>query len=591
MTREYVDVYYKNGIREYIVSGPYQYDQGLKLRILNIYSPNIHTQYSIDGIASTLNVLPNVENHTCTSSIPNILLTQTKDIYCYVCATDENTNQTVFHIKIQITPRTKPADYQYTQEQISGYAELVAQLNKSIEAVDSLQTSISNTVNKADAWANATASAVLLDSSRDPYVSIDHSEDNKKHITFGIPAGKNGENGIGEQGPSGKDGISPTVKTEPTDSGHKITITDADGAHSFELSHGTDGADGISPTMSVDSTETGYLVTLNDAAGSQSFNLMHGKDGTHGVSPSMAVEETDDGYRVTLTDAAGEKTFDLLNGKDGKDGVLTGNVDWNDVSNKPESYPAQNHEHAQKDIEGLQEALDSAGSVKTVNNVNPDSNHNIDLTASDVGALFVDRDSASSGIPASIDADTLGGVPASKYALKTDISEGSGGSSIVEYKLPDGGEKGQVLGKLSSEDQDVGWIDQIVSNQPNEPAVSSSSRTLLWSNPSPKADFTATSISIPNAQTYDWLQIELITENLSRIEKYTSMISTELFEDSTWHNVSVCHSYSGTTRYERKALLDGDSLDFQACQSYDSAGMVSTANDKLIPYKVYGVKL
>ena len=70
--------------------------------------------------------------------------------------------------------------------------------------------------------------------------------------------------------------------------------------------------------------------------------------------------------------------------------------------------------------------------------------------AEDLGAIIVDRTDSTIGTPALINADTLGGVPASNYALKGDITGGGG--------LPAGGASGQVLAKASSTSYDVHWV-------------------------------------------------------------------------------------------------------------------------------------
>lgn len=43
------------------------------------------------------------------------------------------------------------------------------------------------------------------------------------------------------QGPQGEDGFSPTVTTTPIDGGTRVTITDATGAHEFDVMNGTGG--------------------------------------------------------------------------------------------------------------------------------------------------------------------------------------------------------------------------------------------------------------------------------------------------------------------------------------------------------------
>lgn len=77
-----------------------------------------------------------------------------------------------------------------------------------------------------------------------------------------LPAGPPGEPGrdgdAGQQGPpgtAGKDGapgVSPTVSVEDIDGGHRVTITDAEGAKSFDVMDGADGSSTLpvaSPTQ------------------------------------------------------------------------------------------------------------------------------------------------------------------------------------------------------------------------------------------------------------------------------------------------------------------------------------------------------
>ena len=103
----------------------------------------------------------------------------------------------------------------------------------------------------------------------------------------------------------------------------------------------------------------------------------------------------------------------------------------------------------------INEMLQEAGKVQTVNNIEPDDNQNINLSASDIGAIFADRADSEAGLPSTIDADTLGGMPSSQYALKSDIEN----IDIPECQLPSGGTTGQILSKCSDDDHDVQWID------------------------------------------------------------------------------------------------------------------------------------
>ena len=63
------------------------------------------------------------------------------------------------------------------------------------------------------------------------------------------PAGPQGETGPegpkGETGDTGQDGVSPTVAVSSITGGHRITITDAEGDHSFDVSDGAQGIQGV----------------------------------------------------------------------------------------------------------------------------------------------------------------------------------------------------------------------------------------------------------------------------------------------------------------------------------------------------------
>ena len=61
------------------------------------------------------------------------------------------------------------------------------------------------------------------------------------------PAGADGAPGA--QGPAGSDGFSPTVTTVSIEGGTRVTITDADGEHTFDVMNGKDGGAAATPTI------------------------------------------------------------------------------------------------------------------------------------------------------------------------------------------------------------------------------------------------------------------------------------------------------------------------------------------------------
>lgn len=93
------------------------------------------------------------------------------------------------------------------------------------------------------------------------------------------------------------------------------------------------------------------------------------------------------------------------------------------------------------------------GTLKSVCGKEADEDGDVDLTASDVGAVSIpNEDDPTYGVATGINADMLGGVPASSYAKKSEIPAAATG-------LPAGGSAGQVLAKKSDTDGDVEWKD------------------------------------------------------------------------------------------------------------------------------------
>ena len=88
----------------------------------------------------------------------------------------------------------------------------------------------------------------------------------------------------GEKGDKGTDGVSPTAKVTQTDLGATITVTDANGTTTANVSNGT------SAMLSVSQTETGCTVTATDGSGTTSATITNGTNGTNGDDGKSAYE-------------------------------------------------------------------------------------------------------------------------------------------------------------------------------------------------------------------------------------------------------------------------------------------------------------
>lgn len=93
----------------------------------------------------------------------------------------------------------------------------------------------------------------------------------------------------GDKGDKGADGTSPTAKVTQTELGATITVTDANGTTTANISNGT------SAMLSVSQTETGCTVTATDGSGTTSATISNGTNGTNGddgkSAYAIAVEE------------------------------------------------------------------------------------------------------------------------------------------------------------------------------------------------------------------------------------------------------------------------------------------------------------
>lgn len=230
----------------------------------------------------------------------------------------------------------------------------------------------------------------------------------------------------------GADGYSPTVSVSNITGGHRVTITDADGSHVFDVMDGVDGTDGT--------------------------------DGTDGYSPTVTVEEITGGHRVTITDVDGDHSFDVMDGTGGGGGAVnsvngqTGDVVLNasDVGALPDTYTAPvssvNSKTGAVSLGKSDVGLGNVDNVKQYSASNPppypvtsvnSKTGAVSLSASDVGAY---------ALPS-------GGIPKSDLASDVQTSLGKADTALQSAPVTSvNGQTGAVSLSIPSSASDVGAV-------------------------------------------------------------------------------------------------------------------------------------
>lgn len=146
-------------------------------------------------------------------------------------------------------------------------------------------------------------------------VDVDFPEPIALNLNPGIvgPRGPKGDTGAtgpqGEQGPRGEQGIQgPQGETGPKGD------TGATGATGPQGPTGPAGSDGYSPTVSVQSITGGHEVTITDAQGAHSFEVMDGEDATISEGSVTDAMLAPDGIKVQVGQLWGNQLKGTLTG-------------------------------------------------------------------------------------------------------------------------------------------------------------------------------------------------------------------------------------------------------------------------------------
>lgn len=138
----------------------FQWDKGRNLRVRGIPDGSqITVEYSNVHMTETIRPACSVNDGEALSTIPDTLLMLPYNIQCYIVVVDSSSTSTRMCLTIPVIARQKPADYEYTPEQIDGYMELLGKLSVEVEKVDELKKQIDEASNNATTAASSATSA------------------------------------------------------------------------------------------------------------------------------------------------------------------------------------------------------------------------------------------------------------------------------------------------------------------------------------------------------------------------------------------------------------------------------------------------
>lgn len=271
--------------RKVITEPVFRWNHGMVLKFIGVTLPD---NYRVD-FSNTLNGTAKSQMGTAENGviIPDEYFMPGQTIFAWVVLSPtENSAITEFQVSIPIDPKAKATDEEPSSQQESIIDQAISAMNTTISNANEAVSHYPKIVDEY--W----------------YVwDVTESE----YVTTGVKS-------------TGEDGVSPVVNVESITGGHRVTITDANGDHVFDVLDGVNGDPGrgiatIAKTGTSGLTDT-YTITYTDG-NVQTYTVVNGADG---VSPTIVVSSITGGHRLTITDAQGTQTVDVLDGTDGDDG-------------------------------------------------------------------------------------------------------------------------------------------------------------------------------------------------------------------------------------------------------------------------------
>lgn len=256
-----------------------QYDYG---QILHLSGFGLPSAFQVDfGTSRVAGETVQVIGALDHVAIPDTLLQGAANIYAFIrLHTGADDGETVYVIEIPVVARPEITGEEPTPEEQDLIDQLMAALAVGVAAAEAAAAQIERM--------SAEASTLPAGSTATAAWDAEHGK-----LLLGIPKGDTGAAGTegpeGPEGPAGSDGYSPTVTVEAITGGHRVTITDAEGDHVFDVMDGQGGGGGAVSSVN---GQTGDVILDADGVGALPDDTTAADLGAY-VKPAGGIPKTD----------------------------------------------------------------------------------------------------------------------------------------------------------------------------------------------------------------------------------------------------------------------------------------------------------
>ena len=248
-----------------------QWDKGQILQISGVELPETYKVEFSNG--DTLEAIPAIGTAEGVE-IPDKLLYSSSPIRTYIVLSEaEGERNTEYWVTIYVKPREIPEGIEPDPDQQDVIDDLIAQLNTGVgkagDAADAAEASAQDAEAASQAVQDLGVRAETAASGAPAAVQkIVDAETGAVTLVFFLP--------------QGAAGVSPVVTVTTITSGHRVTVTDAAGAHTFDVMDGEDGRSVTDVTMGADYKLT---FTFSDGTTWTSESIR----GETGVTPRLTI--------------------------------------------------------------------------------------------------------------------------------------------------------------------------------------------------------------------------------------------------------------------------------------------------------------